>query len=474
MKASLWLVALTGAALAGCATGDLGAAALRDGAAARDEAARRSRFESGAFPADDAVAPAVRELLAHPLSDDAAVRIAMLNDRELRAAYERLGVARAELVQASLLRNPVLVANSKRFDDGTEIEANVVVSLLDAFFLPLRKRMAEADFEAEKLRLTRRLVHAAFDVRRTLVEAREAQALVGLRRDAVAIAEASQRLARRLFDAGNVTGLAMAREDANAARARLDLHAAEMHAAEVREDLNVALGLWGADTTSTVTEPSEEAPRTAAPDRVETRAVAASLDLEADRAEIDRAAQAAGLLRWEGLFPQADAGVAAKRESGGGWGFGPEASVELPVFDTGAARVAGAAAGLREKLAHYHARAVAVRSAARRLRERVVALEERESYTRAVYLAARERVVHETLLVYNAMQVGAFDVLLARRQEVDALRELLDTRRAVGLARLDLEELLAGVLDAERVRSTPAIDPDGADLTAPGGEEHAP
>ena len=43
------------------------------------------------------------EILAAPLDADAAVRIALLNNRELRATLREVGVARGELLQARFL-----------------------------------------------------------------------------------------------------------------------------------------------------------------------------------------------------------------------------------------------------------------------------------------------------------------------------------------------------------------------------------
>ena len=50
---------------------------------------------------------AVRQLLAKPLTAENAVKLALLNSAELQAAFEELGVARAALVSAVRLPNPV-------------------------------------------------------------------------------------------------------------------------------------------------------------------------------------------------------------------------------------------------------------------------------------------------------------------------------------------------------------------------------
>src|SRR5260370_33573731 len=48
----------------------------------------------------------VRALLRRPLTADAAVRIALLNNRGLQAAYNELGLAEAPMVPAILPPNP--------------------------------------------------------------------------------------------------------------------------------------------------------------------------------------------------------------------------------------------------------------------------------------------------------------------------------------------------------------------------------
>ena len=52
----------------------------------------------------------VQRLLQEKLTADAAVQVALLNNRNLQAMYSELGIARAELVQAGLFKNPVIDA----------------------------------------------------------------------------------------------------------------------------------------------------------------------------------------------------------------------------------------------------------------------------------------------------------------------------------------------------------------------------
>src|SRR5688500_14325816 len=77
---------------------------------------QRIRWNRGTA-ADAAVSAEVRDLLGSPLTPEAAVQIALLNNRSLQALYEDLSIGQADLVEAGLLRNPVFDADI-RFASG--------------------------------------------------------------------------------------------------------------------------------------------------------------------------------------------------------------------------------------------------------------------------------------------------------------------------------------------------------------------
>src|SRR5438128_553857 len=116
--------------------------------------------------ADRAVADLVSRTLAHELTPDDAVALALLNNHGLRATLEELGIARADLVQAGLIRNPVLDL-SARFPDrsprGPNVEISISQDVLDLLMIPARKRLASAQFEAAKSRVANAVVNLAAD-----------------------------------------------------------------------------------------------------------------------------------------------------------------------------------------------------------------------------------------------------------------------------------------------------------------------
>ncbi len=428
---------------------------------AADESAVRASVEGrvGVAPAarrgepgDAAISDEARALLAGGLTEEEAVRVALLDHRGLSAALEELGVARADLARAARPPNPLFTANAKFFDGGAEVELGLAQSFLELLFMPLRRRIAGAERAGVEAAVTRAIVHHVFDVRRAfaVVVAAEEQ-VASLRREADA-ADSSRELMRRLHDAGNATDPELTAAEIEAAELRVELSSAEVASLEARERVNVVLGLWGDAVAWSASGPL---PEPAAPDaqidQVESRALAASLDLGLQRARIEAAAERAGVRDWQTLLSPGEVGAAAKRESGGDWGVGPAVSLALPLFDGGEPAVVKAEARLRQELAREAELAVEVRSAARLLRERARSLAESARFARTTSVPLHARLVRETVQNYNAMQIGAFAVLAARREELRAQREAAALARDARLAEIDLDELLAGSLDRDRL-----------------------
>jgi hypothetical protein len=112
--------------------------------------------------------------------------------------------------------------------------------------------------------------------------------------------------------------------------------------------------------------------------------------------------------------------------------------------------------------------AVEIRAAARRLRARSEHAALRAAYLAGIALPLQQRLVRETIRDYNAMQIGVFDVLDAKRRHLELACDGVRALRDAWLARHDLHELLAGSLNRGRLGagSDGAV---GADMAAPDG-----
>jgi cobalt-zinc-cadmium efflux system outer membrane protein len=396
---------------------------------------------------DRSVDSAVRDLLARPLTADAVAQVALLNNRSLQATYEDLGIAQAEVVQAGLLRNPVFDGEVKFGEggSGTAVEIAVVQDFLDVFFIPLRKRIAEDAFEATKLRVTGAVLDLAAQTRIAFYAHVAAEQTVEMRQTVMAATDASFDLARRLHAAGNISDLDLAQERALFEEAKVGLAEAEAAVLDSRERMNVLMGVWGTDTAWKSVKrlpdlPSEEL----ALDDAERQAVERSLELAAARSEVQAAAATLGVQRSLGLLPEAEVGASAEREGDGEWAVGPALSLPIPLFDQGQARTAAADSTLQRARQQFIATAVEVRSAARDGRNRVLATRARANYFHQVILPLRREITERTQLQYNAMQIGAFQLLQAKEKEVEAGITYIEALRDYWTARTRMEQIRSG------------------------------
>jgi cobalt-zinc-cadmium efflux system outer membrane protein len=141
-----------------------------------------------------------------------------------------------------------------------------------------------------------------------------------------------------------------------------------------------------------------------------------------------------------------EVGMAAESESDEPWGVGPSIAVPIPLFDQGQARVARGAAELRRAQQEYHALAVRVRATARAVRDRMQGAGDRAAFYQDILLPLQERVVSEAQLQYNAMQIGVFQLLRDRQQQIETGVDYVEVLRDYWLARADLLHMLSGRL----------------------------
>lgn len=450
--------------LAGCASTQSKESAFSDVAATVAERTNMQIHWDQGTDADRQVVEAVHAMLQKELTVDDAVQIALLNNRNLQATYEDLGIARSELVQAGLLRNPTLSAQI-RFPGRPKspLEIDVTEEFLSMLLLPVRKRLAGAAFDSAKLQVTDAVLNMISQTKAAFYTLQGAEQLIEMRQSVLLATEASADAAMRMHDAGNITDLQLANEEALHGRAKLDLADAEADMLDAREQLNAAMGVWGLDTTWKIAARLPELP-TQDIDLagLESLAMSQRLDLAAARQDIEVMAQHLGLMRASALIPEAAIASHYERESDGSSTAGPGIEIPIPIFDQGRAAVAGGQARLRQSQQRYAALAVEIRSQVRRARNRTMAAASRARYLTQVILPLRHSIVEETQLEYNGMLVGVFELLRTKQEEIDAGRQYIETLRDYWIARTELERVVGG-----RLEGRPATTPLPTQSTAP-------
>jgi len=326
-----------------------------------------------------------------------------------------------------------------------DLQLTVVISFLDALYVPLRKRVAAARFEDAKLRVTGAVLDFAVQVRAAFYGHQANEQTLELRRSIVQALTASFEVSRRLHEAGNITDLDLARDRALMEGSKLALRSAEVGARQSREQLNSLMGAWGEDAKWEIDGRLPEVPsEPLRMDGIEQAALTRSIDLSSARQRIIIAGQQLGYDRATALIPATDFGLGAEREEG--WKVGPVVSVPIPLFDQGQARVGRAVAELRRAQQEYYALAVRIRAVARAVEERLRGAQDRALYYRDILLPLQQRIVNEAQLQYNAMQLGVVQLLRDREQQIETGVAYVEALREYWLARADLAQLSSGRL----------------------------
>ena len=447
-----WLV-ITFLLLSGCSTVSLNAGFSDISAQIEERNGLKIAWNSGS-ELDQAAAEKLRSLLNGKLSADQAVQVALLNNRKLQATYSDLGVAQADLVQAGLLRNPIFHAAFLAQKGGKpDIEVGADLNFLEIFYLPLRKRVAAARFEEAKLLVTGTVLNFAGQVRTAFYLHQANEQMLELRQTIVQALDASFEIARRLSAAGNITDLDLARERAQFEASKLALRSAEVAVRQSREQLNSLMGLWGSDTQWQIDSRLPDIPTEALRvDELERLAINRSVDLLHARQRIIVSGEQLGFNRATIWLPELDFGVHGEREEGS-WQIGPEIGFPIPLFDQGQGRIGRALAELRRAQNDYYALAIDVRSGARAFRDRIEGARDRALYYRDILLPLHERIVNETQLQYNAMQIGPFQLLRAREQQIETAVGYVNALREYWIARGDVALLLSGRLSTSPMAS---------------------
>lgn len=459
-------LALVVAAAAGCAT--VPVRETFDEAAA--EAAERTgqslawpEFSEDRADVDARVAAA----LASPLDAEAAVEVALLNNRRLHARYAELARAAAAGVQAGLPPNPFLEVVA-RFRDGSggtpQLEVSLVQEVLELFLLPARKRLAAVELERAKLDLAGAAVDLAAATRQTFVRYQAERQLLELDRHALLAVEAAWEMAVQLREAGNISELDLLVERDFYEQVKLDVSRREMATADLREQLNERMGLWGERAGAwSVNDRLPDVPeRPETEDDRERRAVERSLDLAAALLDLEASARRLGITDLTAIFPELEIGAEGEREvehaddgsTETEWWVGPSLGFRLPIFDQGQPRRVGARMEMRRRWDELEALGVEVRAAARRAATREEFARQQALYVRDVVLPLRLALSEQTQLHYNGMFVGVFQLLDAKRKEIDAGRELVRATRDYWLAAGAGEQLAAGRLPGEGAAGT--------------------
>lgn len=384
-------------------------------------------------------------LLKAPLSADDAVRIALLNNRGLRASLGQLGVAEADLVQAGRLANPSFSFGRMSGHGETEIERSLMFDLVGLLTMPLRRDIEARRFESAKLVAANEAVRHALDTRKAWFRAVAAGESARYAEQVREAAQAGAELAQRMARVGNLSALDSAREQAFSAEATAQLARARHNAAAAREQLTRLMGVWGTHTAFKLPDRLPElpaAPREAAD--IESLAMRQRLDVQLAKLETEATARALGLSKATGFVNVLHAGYANTSKSGEPRENGYEIELALPLFDWGGARTAKAEALYMQSVHRTADTAINARSQVREAYSAYRTSHDLARHYRDEVVPLRKKISEETLLRYNGMLMSVFELLADTRASIGAVNAAIEAQRDFWIADTDLQAAISG------------------------------
>ena len=391
----------------------------------------------------------VERLLARPLSVDAAIQVALLNNRDLQASYNDLARAEAAMVGQSLPPNPTFSISDVAGPVSFEFEAQATADILALASLPIRSDIAAQRFRQAQLRAVEETLRLAVEVRRAYYETIAFRELGALLTESKATAEAAAKVATDLGKTGALNKLDQAREQVFYAEVTAELATARQQEASSREHLVRLLGLWVAAVNFKLPErlpvlPSK--PRSLR--QIETQAIEHRVDLKIGRIELEALARAYGLTQATRFINLLEVGPAAKafQEPGipvlreGGF----TTQFQVPLFDFGEVRAREAEQTYMQAVNRLAARAVNIRSEARDAYRTYRSDYDIARHYQSEVLPLRKIITEEMQLRFSTMQVDVFALVTEAREKLASQRAAIEAKRNFWLAETALNAALLG------------------------------
>src|SRR5574343_252403 len=450
MRRGKLLVATVGIlGLAGCATFS------DDGGFGRVEQTTRERLDKDVkWARSDAerstLQARVGELLANPLTADDAIQLALYHNSGLQAAFFDLGIGEAELVQAGRLPNPHFsMLRASKPENGIreyKIEQALTFNIFALITMPLAVEVERRNFAQTQRLAVIEVARLAAETRQAYFTAVAAEESVRYQHKVKQAAEAGAELARRMAQVGNFSKLRQAREQAFYADAALNLARAQQSAVSARERLARVLGVV---ERSQIQLPNRLPDLPKDPNELgelEQLALDQRLDLQAIRLETEALAKNLGLTQETRLINVLEVGPARvlEGERNSGYKKGYEISFELPIFDWGGAKVAKAESVYMQAIERAAEVATNVRSEVREAYHAYRTNYDIAPHYRDEIVPLNKRISDESMLRYNGMLIGVFDLLADARSQIGSVNSYIETLPDFWIAQGDLEMSLIG------------------------------
>jgi outer membrane protein TolC len=392
----------------------------------------------------------VTELLAHPLSADDAVQLALLNNRALRASFDQLQISEADLVQSARLPNPRFDLTHASAAGQYDIVETLSFNILSLLTLPYARDIETRRFAQTQSAVFLDVAQLAITTRKAYFEAVAARQSLQYMQQVSAAAQTGAILAQRMLAAGNWNSIDQAREQIFYTDAARDLLRAQLTEVGARESLLRLMGLSGESSSADDVQLASALPelpagiealldveRTVLENRVDLRLMHQNVDALARRLKLTKVTRVVNVL---------DVGPSWTKQGprDAPYEHGYAVTLEIPLFDSGAARLKKSEALYAQAVDRFAQAAIDARSQVRQAYAAYRASFDIARQQRDVVVPLRQAVAQQNLLRYNASLISIFELLTETREQIASVDDYIGSLRDFGLAKSRLDAALLG------------------------------
>ena len=406
------------------------------------------RWNQGCYE-DEHVHCAVQGLLQQELVIDSAVQIALLNNPEIQAIFEEIGIAQADLVEAGLFQNPVFDGYI-RIPDHHSLQLNTAFSItqsfLDIFLIPLRKKIAAVELEQAYLRVANAVLNLSFDVQETFYNLQAEQIKQNFLASLVHVTEAANQLAVAQRQQGNINDLELQSRMNDYLVSKVALAQSQVELIRLRERINKLLGLSTSNLCWQIICDLPELPEDEIPaECLESVALSQRLDLEVARWEVEKIARMLGVKQWW-AYTNIAAGISTEHEAEGFQETGPAFAGAIPIFNYGQADRARLFSMHRQSLERQKALEIEVLSEVRSARDQLFVNRNLVITYQEELIPLQEHIVSMSQRFYNTMVLSVYKLLDAKKQELQMQINYNLNLRNYWISQVELDRALGGSL----------------------------
>ncbi len=390
----------------------------------------------------------VKELLKDGLTREEAIRVSLLNNPQLQAHFQALGIARADVVQAGLYTNPSLGALF-RFPtsggSGTGVELDLLLRISDLWNVPLRRSVVEI----EALRISQLVIQ---EILRTAAAARDTfddlllqRALYRFMEGNVSLFKTTVEELQVRFHAGLVNDLDIYLAENVLFEGQVDLARIKSSLITARAQLLETLGLdpLEHDTFKIVGNLEKMPLRRFSPEMGWQYAQRHRIDLQLTRLQIS---QTRRLLDWQKARIFGDVGLGGNytRELDQVNSVGPLLVLQIPIFNQNQGGIARAEFQYQQAQHQLEATELTTKQDIQRLLGELAFHETHAQLFRDKMLVAQQKALDYVERFYSTMQLNSIFLIEARRRILSTQRGYFQALRAYRRTESMLQVALGG------------------------------